>query len=64
MKTKLMLIALIATLLSGCALKATSEIRGVNGCEVFRMGYPSVNDTITTIRWFEDHNDIYKELCL
>lgn len=50
--------------LTACTKRAILEIEGVNGCEVFEMGYPSRNDTIGTLKWFENHNDIYKVLCL
>ena len=50
-------------LLNGCAQKVILE-KTIDPCLIFEMGFPSEKDTLRTILWFENHNDIFKHFCL
>lgn len=47
--------------MSGCAQKVILDMN--NGCHIFEMGFPSALDTVKTLEWFENHNDVYMEFC-
>lgn len=51
----------MAILLTGCGTKVIYEIN--NGCHIFERGFPSSKDTLKTLEWFENHNDIYRIFC-
>lgn len=54
---------MMVILLSGCAQRVISE-KTIDPCLIFEMGFPSEKDTLLTILWFENHNDIFKYFCL
>ena len=54
---------MVAMLLTGCATKNTYGTM-IDPCLIFEMGYGSEKDTVKTLLWLENHNDIYSHFCL
>lgn len=48
-------------LLNACASRVIYEIN--NGCHIFDKGYPSYKDSLETLVWFENHNDVWEYFC-